>query len=560
MSGSGGGKKRPGAGSAPPSLDPKSSAPDDSGKHTKGIGMKLLLKMGYKPGSGLGKDETGIAEPLEVKLRPRGVGLGFAAEDEQQKAKNEEMRAGRGAAKTNDQEDARMEALQQFQQRGRKAAVPLKRRARSPEPEPEELAFVVKDSVTDPSQTPAPVIDMTSPAATCLKELLYNLAVLKRLASEALAANERSLKSARSQLARNSEQLQMDEAKRTEIEAEIENRRRLRALVGKYRLQNALDTGNREFWAELGGDLNTALLTCKRSEKMATAIALSIASPLFQRACLDDEVACLASQELGRQNLPSSLYCHLIYSCWWPVYRARFACSIDDPEGWSEALKLFDRWLPLLPGDFVSGLLVRQILLPRLHAKLQSTNSSCDPWPYSTLFAWLERLKQVSLEGFEALSDDLEAWLQAELQRPWTEATVALVAELNERVHRLSSEETLRAFEAVLYSRLAGLVDRQLVINPAAQDPLLLEVYLLPLVPLLPSSKAGRLLLRHVLPKLKMALLTWLAVAECDYEEVATWYLVWKDVLVQLAGACDPSGLESGLLELLLVMDDAVPQ
>ncbi|OEL28282.1 hypothetical protein BAE44_0010698 [Dichanthelium oligosanthes] len=45
-------------------------------KHTKGFGSKMMAKMGFVPGSGLGRDSQGIATPLTVVRRPKSRGLG----------------------------------------------------------------------------------------------------------------------------------------------------------------------------------------------------------------------------------------------------------------------------------------------------------------------------------------------------------------------------------------------------------------------------------------------------------------------------------------------------
>ncbi|CAI2178059.1 13057_t:CDS:2 [Funneliformis geosporum] len=46
-------------------------------KHTRGVASRMMAKMGYKMGEGLGKNSEGITNPIEVKLFSKGVSLDF---------------------------------------------------------------------------------------------------------------------------------------------------------------------------------------------------------------------------------------------------------------------------------------------------------------------------------------------------------------------------------------------------------------------------------------------------------------------------------------------------
>jgi len=56
------------------------NTPGEFGKwHSGGFGLKSLMKYGYKPGTGLGKDQEGRVEPIPVKKLKKNVGLDYAS-------------------------------------------------------------------------------------------------------------------------------------------------------------------------------------------------------------------------------------------------------------------------------------------------------------------------------------------------------------------------------------------------------------------------------------------------------------------------------------------------
>lgn len=84
------GSKRP-AGS-----DPDVAGPMKKRKGAMSFAERMMQKMGHVKGKGLGKDGAGIVNPIEVKLRPQGAGVGMVKEMTPQ-AKAEAKRAAKQA-------------------------------------------------------------------------------------------------------------------------------------------------------------------------------------------------------------------------------------------------------------------------------------------------------------------------------------------------------------------------------------------------------------------------------------------------------------------------------
>jgi len=49
-------------------------------KHTRGIGSKLMMQMGYVIGTGLGRHSDGRIKPVEATVLPAGKSLGIYVE------------------------------------------------------------------------------------------------------------------------------------------------------------------------------------------------------------------------------------------------------------------------------------------------------------------------------------------------------------------------------------------------------------------------------------------------------------------------------------------------
>lgn len=157
-------------------------------KHSKGFGQKMLEKMGWNVGKGLGAGGEGIVNPVETKLRPARMGLSFRGFDERTTQAKMEAKARRGEALSEDEEDQDQEPKGRRRNAWKSESSPSAtnkeqiHRKRKPKTVYKTAAEILAE--TEQQQIPLSqqkIIDMTGPG---VREI--NLADIKRTDSPTL--------------------------------------------------------------------------------------------------------------------------------------------------------------------------------------------------------------------------------------------------------------------------------------------------------------------------------------------------------------------------------------
>ncbi|KAJ3188284.1 Tuftelin-interacting protein 11 [Gaertneriomyces sp. JEL0708] len=365
--------------------------------HTKGFGSKMLEKMGFKKGMGLGRDGSGIATPIDVKLRPTKAGLGLV--DERSEALKREQRATGSEEPEMDRKDKKQGTRTGQWKRTAKKTKTAYKTAEELLAEQEGVTIPLASTSTQTSK----IIDMTkketrvltsiseavaaTPAfdvtAARLPELRHNAQLLAELAQQDVIHMGRQIRMER---ARKEQAERQEQALRKQLDDERKRIARLKPII---QLANECANRSKEFarmptglnldfvmnaFADTFEQLQTVYYHEYQSYRLDELVVASLApiikvalatwQPLVDPTFLAEPVrkwrrlmmppqldkferdgpsATIANGELV--NRPMTPYEAMLYNLWLPKVRQAIN-NVWDPKNPDSVIALLDAWHP----------------------------------------------------------------------------------------------------------------------------------------------------------------------------------------------------------------------
>ncbi|XP_058818106.1 septin-interacting protein 1 [Topomyia yanbarensis] len=522
-------------------------------QHTKGIGAKLLLQMGYQPGKGLGKDLQGISAPIEAHLRKGRGAIGAYGPEKKTVVKDLKHKEAKDEAIEIKDKDV----SQQWKKEKHKGRYFYKSVEDVIEKGKRSYALFDKNS----KLSHVKVIDMTGPESRVLSgyhalgqarmldedlydakptkettnfalpELMHNLNLIVELCEQDIIAIDKqkcAAKDREEQLEIEKDNLiritQLEEDHIQTLEGALEL---VKALVEPESGSVALEDCERIFvrmqtefpaeYKEFGlADLApgvVAPLIAARLKEWNPFIDPTLHLDLFKRWR-----SILGSSDTEKRNLLDP-YSGLIWSGVIPSIRS--AATAWDPRIHQPMIALLDAWAPLLPSWILDNVL-EQITMNKLNAAVTEWDPLTDTIPIHVwIQPWAGILGAKMEENIyptirEKLSKALKAW------NPEDRSARAMITPWK----GVMTEEDLQAFLIKNIIPKLELRLTELVINPLQQD---LEIFnqVWEWNELISTIQMASMLDKYFFPKWIQTLVLWLNQSP-NFDQVTRWYQGWK--------------------------------
>ncbi|CAL1714173.1 unnamed protein product [Somion occarium] len=573
------------------------------------FGARLLEKMGWQAGTGLGTSGEGIVIPVESKLRPKGMGLAFKGFREKTEQSKVEARR-RGEIVSEEEEEATIKRSRKtkVQVQGERSDAwkrpkKVKRKVEHKtyeqiiaEAGQEAISAGIGQIIDATGATPREIASLAevsiaswTPTAEPMRlpELRHNLRLITEACKndlDGLAREARALEE-RKKWVRNEDQRLR---KQVEEEAElISSLQQVHLVVDDINTQakeasSTYEPSLEPFSAsfdKLVGHYPKEFDRYRLDEIVIAAIAPVVRRMLAQWKPLEEPAEFTAKFRLWRKALkmsvpdesqhdqvqvygsstvittsaplvekPMTPYESLIWNAWLP--KVRSAINNDwSPEDPQPAVRLYEAWSSLLP-PFVRDNFFDQLILPKVHKAVSDWNPRRHRVPLQRIvFPWLPhiglRLEDVLGDARRKVKSLLRGWVVAD----------GMPEDLMVWKDVFSAGDWDAMLLKYIVPKLGARLRDDFRINPRQQDMIPLQDVLAWEGALRPSI-FSQILETEFFPKWLDVLYIWLIQPKPSFEEVSQWYQFWKQTFPENVQTMP--GVAKGFTRGLQLMNKAI--
>jgi len=547
----------------------KSGSSKDVGaweKHTKGMGAKLMAKMGYVPGQGIGKNLQGIQTPVEAVLRKGKAAVGAYGTERSVRSKVDYP--------THDSEEEEDQKFKKQLSQWKKPQQGQKKKPKYVYKTADEIIKTggKKKTVVQSELSKVKVIDMTgkekrvlsgyhalghrhdmpdddgrdSPGmgekrAFDMPELLHNLDILVGMAEDEIIQNNKTLQYEQDLIVN----LTHESEKLVNVceheEKQIARVRVILALVEECENRTKPDATEPITVEEVAGIFARLQDDFYEEYKVYDLAALGVAmvypllktefaewnpleEPMRGVETMQKWHGILAEQE-GQYSHEQGFmgpYEKLVWEVWMPIMR-KTVSNTWEPRSSDALIEVLETWMPLLPPWILSNVL-DQLILPRIQTEVNSWNPLTDTIP---IHSWLHPWLPLMGDRLDVLWDPIRHKLASALNN-WHPSDPSAKLILTPWLEVWSRPSTDGFLIKNIVPKLS-LAMGEFIINPQQQHLDTWNWFMM-WMNVCPLSSMVAVLQKHFFPKWHRVLHTWLS-SSPNYTEVTKWYTGWKQMM-----------------------------